>query len=344
MFKKDLFKKILKYFLISTPFLGIAAIVVYFSTSWKQLPLISASGSSAIFPLITEYSNIYDESDIVVQAGGSGVGISAALNNTKNFGMASKNPKGLDGDKKQEWIDKRMKTITIAWDGIGIVYKSSSNNDTLNITSNNILKIYQAFAGYESISFNDLDSNNSSKETIKTYAREGGSEKSGTADAFYKDSRLKPSSGILSEVEKKALETGSYGKNTIPTAEANSQAWSSIKDSLDKNTMIYLSAGFILNNKKEILDNGFKIATYNGVELSKDKIANSYNWYRPFNLIVSLKNIDDATKKFINWTITESATRDQILDNLGYIKLDASDTNKVNDWSKSDADLGYCGA
>ena len=222
--------------------------------------------------------------------------------------------------------------------------ESSSSDDTLNITSDNILKIYQAFAGYESISFNDLDKNNNSKDTIKTYAREGGSEKSGTADAFYKDSKLNPNYELLDDKEVKALETGSYGKNTIPTAEANSQAWSSVKDSSDKNTMIYLSAGFILNNKKEILDNGFKIATYNGIDLAKDKIANSYNWYRPFNLIVSLNNVDEPTKKFINWTITESSIRDQILNNLGYIKLDTSDTLKVSDWTKSDADLGYCGA
>jgi hypothetical protein len=41
--------------------------------------------------------------------------------------------------------------------------------------------------------------------------------------------------------------------------------------------MIYLSSYFILANEQFIKDSGFKIATYNGVELAKQNITKTYN-------------------------------------------------------------------
>jgi hypothetical protein len=41
--------------------------------------------------------------------------------------------------------------------------------------------------------------------------------------------------------------------------------------------MVYLSAGFINNNRKEIEDNGFEIATYENHTIEKDNIAKTYN-------------------------------------------------------------------
>lgn len=312
------------------------------------MPTISVAGSSAVFPLIEEYSNTYNSSDIVAQAGGSGLGINVALNNTKNIGMASKNP-NKDPSNDKTWTEKRMKTITIAWDAIGVVYKSSSN-DKLDITKDNIGKIYKAFAGYESISYSNLTGTGNNNSTIKTFARDGGSEKSGTADAFYKDSNFADASSSLTENEKNALKSGMYGKNVVPTAESNSQAWDAIKSSTYSNSMIYLSSGFILKNMKEISSNGFKVATYNGIELEANTITIGYDWYRPLNLITSLNYAPKYVLDFISWTIDINNKKIQkILSDLGYTILTQSNIESMAEpgkqwWESSDSELGWCGA
>ncbi len=336
-------KKYVKYTLITTAFLGTTGIIIGFSRSWTNMPTISVGGSSAVSPLITEYSNIYNKSDIVVQTGGSGAGISYALDGKKNIGMASKNPKALDNPELvNRWKSQDMKTITIAWDGIGIVYKPINKNDTLDITKNNINNIYNAFAGL-SVSAKDIGIGNS-ETIIKTFARDGGAIKSGTADAFLNDSGLgKPE---LTEVQN-ILKNGSYGKNTTPTSESNVEAWESAKDKNISGSMVYLSSGFIVNNIKEITDAGFKVATYNSNNLVKDKIANGYNWYRPFNLIVSLKTINNAVKEFIDWTLTSSTSRDNILNSLGFNPLTNQQVSEMGDkssfWNSDDEVLGKCG-
>lgn len=342
-------KKIIKYATVGIFSAATIGVIIGFSTSWKSMPTISVAGSSAVFPLIEEYSNTYNSSDIVAQAGGSGLGINVALNNTKNIGMASKNP-NKDPSNDKTWTDKRMKTITIAWDAIGIVYKNSSN-DKLDITSNNIGKIYKAFAGYENISYSDLIDGSNNTSTIKTYARDGGLEKSGTADAFFKDSGFGTSAtSSLSSQEVNALTSGLYGKNTVPTAESNSQAWDAIKSSNESNSMIYLSSGFILNNINEIKKYGFNVATYNGNELISENITNGYDWYRPLNLLISLNTAPKYVIDFISWTIDiNNKEIQEILSSLGYTILTNENVNSMTKngkqwWEVSDSELGYCGA
>ncbi len=336
-------KKYAKYTLITTALLGTTGIIVGFSTSWTDMPTISVGGSSAISPLITEYSNVYNKSDIVVQAGGSGAGVSYALDGKKNIGMSSKDPKALQNPEiSSRWKSEDMKTITIAWDGIGIVYKPVNKDESLDITNNNIVNIYKAFAGFD-VSARDIGMGNSD-DILKTFARDGGATKSGTADAFLFDSGLtnKPSADVID-----ILKTGSYKKNTTPTSESNVEAWESTKDKNIAGSMVYLSSGFIINNIKEINDAGFKVATYDGTELVKKNIANGYGWYRPFNLIVSLKTVNDSVKEFIDWTLTSSTDRDNILNTLGFNPLtpaQASVMGNTSDfWTKDDETIGHCG-
>ncbi len=337
-------KKSIKYTLVGVTLSCACAIIVAFSTSWTNMPMISIGGSSAVSPLITAYSNIYNESDIVVQAGGSGVGISSALDGRKNIGMASKNPKGLeDLSIKDKWIKNQMKTITIAWDGIGIVY-NPYDKEELDLNENNIELIYNIFAGQE-VSWSSIVGSGNYKKPALAFARDGGALKSGTADAFLHDSHFnkKPSKEI-----EDILVKGNYGKYSIPTAESNVEAWGSIESRNIDGSLIYLSAGFILNNKKEIEEKGFKIATYNGQELSQQSITAGYNWYRPFNLMTSLNTINDAIKKFIEFTITTSPKRDKIIQELGFVKLTDAQTNSMKDPSGnlwvSDEKLQHCGA
>ena len=120
-------KKILKIGIPSLIGVGFVGLITFISTSWNNMTTISMAGSSAVMPLMNSLSNIYTKADIVTSAGGSGAGINHILNNTKEIGMASKSPGilelGENNTKYQTWKNINAKTLTIAWDGMALVYK-----------------------------------------------------------------------------------------------------------------------------------------------------------------------------------------------------------------------------
>ncbi len=332
--------KKVKIIICSLLFALSSGVIIYFSIP-KNLSTINMAGSSGVSPLATSLANKYSNADVVVQAGGSGLGIDVALTGKKDIGMASKTPI-LPSDPlfSKDWKDKEMKTITVAWDGMGIVYKPPTfinDNFKLDINLNTLPWIYLAFAGFEEVSWNKMTNTFVGPlGKINPYARDGGSQKSGTADAFYKNSNIawKESTSVsLTTQQKKliddALENGNYGRNTKKTAEANSQAWDFFKTENTPGSMIYLSSGFILQNSKEIKDQGFKIATYNGTSLEKDAITKSYNWYRPLNFMVSIPRINNEIKKFIEWTL--EVNQNMIIENEGYIFLTLEQKKSMSD-------------
>lgn len=297
-------KKVLK---IISPILGIGigiTTVVLTSGIMFKIATVSIGGSTAVLPLVNDIANQLNYIDIVTSAGGSGVGISSIIDGSKEIGMASKNPKfqdwkNTDAHKYQVWKDRSVKTLTIAWDGIGIIYKPpvGNTNSIIDINKETLGMIYNAFSGYQEITFGQLLNNNDST-TITPYARNGGGDVSGTTEAFLIDNHLDyQSSNYWTKLNQEAQKTittniqkGSYGKNVKQTSEANSQAWANVKNG-PIGSMIYLSAGFILNNLEEIKKHGFEVASYQGTPLNYENIAQGYNWFRPFNLIYSIKYI-----------------------------------------------------
>ncbi len=358
-----------KFLKIGMPILGVsmfAVLIVCVSGVLVKVPTVSIGGSTAVLPLVEAFSKEYKDIDIVTSAGGSGAGINSIIQGTKEIGMASKNPnilKDKESRNYQAWEKKQVKTLTIAWDGIGIVYKPSSKSKDLDICLNadNLAKIYASFSGIEKITFNDLLNNGDNTELIP-YARNGGASISGTADGFLKDSHLDYQSSsywtnLTSDEQKRILdilENGSYGNNVVQTAEANSQAWNRIKDAKE-GSIIYLSSGFILNNRKQIESAGFKIAKYNNSELTNETITQGYNWYRPFNLIYSINQIKNKEKivKMLQWILFDEKAKNIISDE-GYVSLTEQqiqdmgysngDINFVADSQFSDVNLGFCGA
>lgn len=294
-------KKFLKIALPIVAVAGFTGLIIGISGAFVNTSTISIGGSSAVLPLINAYANQYKSADIITSAGGSGVGISSIIDGTKEIGMVSKDPdiKNLDPNNNdyKVWKEKEVKTLTIAYDAIAIVYKPS-NNFELDINENNISKIYQAFSGIKKVTLGELNnSDNDNNTVIKPYARNGGASISGTADGFLKNSGFKD--WDYSNYEKwnkeqkeiaNILEEGNYGSNVTQTAESNSQAWNRVKDG-QEGSMIYLSAGFVIKNIKTIESNGFKVATYMGEKLNLENVAKGYQWYRPFNLIYSMKQI-----------------------------------------------------
>ncbi|MGL5246012.1 MAG: PstS family phosphate ABC transporter substrate-binding protein [Mycoplasmoidaceae bacterium] len=337
---------------------SIIGAIIYLSIP-DNFPTINAAGSSAVSPLMTLLANKYDAADVVVQAGGSGLGIQVVVNGTKDIGMASKNPKIFDkplDPQAEDWTKREIKTVTIAWDGMGIVYKPPSNQPDfqLDITKATIAKIYLAFAGFDNVPFTDLGS--TSEINIIPYARDGGGKQSGTADAFFKDSQLEWKEEItdVATQEKitKALQDGQYGRNTFKTAESNSQAWSFFKADDKRGSMIYLSAGFIINNKTEIENAGFKIATYSGIPIDDNKITKGYDWYRPLNIMISILTAKEYIKDFAEWIISDPTLNpipQEIINKAGYIELtEAQKLTMTDPISKEfwipDSVLGFNGA
>lgn len=373
-------KRIVKIMKFAIPsFLGFSSFIVTiscFSGVLVKVQTISIGGSTAVLPLVNAFSNVYEGIDIVTSAGGSGVGINSVIEDTKEVGMASKNP-GMytvdpSKDKKKElWKEKKIKTVTIAWDGIGIIYRPPKNldqNQIVDINAESLAKIYASFSGVKKITFGDLMGIDNKTEIIP-FARNGGSEVSGTADAFLKDSKLDyKKSEYWQQLSKEQqtdivdkLTNGSYENNVIQTAEANSQAWNRIKNG-PEGSMIYLSSGFILNNKEEIEKLGFKIATYNGTQLSENEITKNYNWYRPLNLMYSTTRASNSILEMFKWILFSPESR-KVISEQGYVPLNEEQISKMgwqvlpnildtNNWQVADISflkkdwdykLCYCG-
>lgn len=284
--------------------------------------------------------------DIIVEAGGSGTGLEAIINNKKDIGNISRSPKiseaGSPTDSKgkfsKQWKQNKVKTITIGWDGICVIYKPSINEDTLlDLNNETISKIYEIISGYKEYRLSDIITNGNDKIMIKPFARAGGSVKSGTADAFANDSHLTNS---VSEDVKQILKDGSYGNNVSTTNESNAETWKQISSNGGiEGSMTYLSSGFVINNKEEIEKNGFKIATYNSATVSIESVSKEYKWFRPLNSLINISFLNDQTKEFIQWVVSEESNeiRNNVFKSIGIIQLNKTQkqsmTNGNNDWS-----------
>lgn len=354
--------------IISTTLFATASVglIVGFSVDWKMPKWIYISGSSTVQPLINEISKIYNDAEIISEAGGSSTGIYNVVNYNKDVGATSREPlvheaglpsveneEAVIGEYSTAWSDLGIKTITIGYDGIGLIYKFANSNQykDLVINKNNILDIYAAFTGLndEVNSLNEIQSNLPDIQ-IRPYARTGGSNTSGTAEAFLNNSGFnlpEPGNPNYERWEKieSTLSSGNYGASVQQTAESNLITWSNIKANSSNDNfayMTYLSAGFIKNNYQDIINSGFKIALYQDEtsdeivplinESNKLNVPNKYKWYRPLDLIVRLKDMNNneqisEIKSFIEWlyknTIVEpnKALEDEY-NNLGYVELD----------------------
>lgn len=321
--------------------------IVGFSTAWNSPPSITIAGSSAVQPLMTTLGDNYSEADIVVQAGGSSEGLKVAATLTKDLGNASKNPYesvqkatiDKNGFNLDTWKKNNMKTVTIAWDGLGIVYKPSNPNSELIIDSNTIYDIYAMFSGLYRVKMSDLIPGEKNIDFIP-YARTGGANTSGTATSFLNESNLTSQTGWDNALSSKgyikdeiitALKTGNYNKNgnsnVISTNESNVESWSRIKNDNITGSIIYLSLGFIEKNKSAIESAGFKIAklkTEQSNQLVEPTIANvsngTYVWSAPLNSIISLTHATQEVKEFLWWIVWDNRAQ-QIIEQIGYAPL-----------------------
>lgn len=333
-------KKVIKISMIMIIIVSLLSLILGIFVDWKFPSWIYISGSSTMQPLLEKISNNYKKSEVIADAGGSSLGVANLLSSKKQLASVAKNilieqaglpahgqnPAILGKDGKT-WEQDKVKTITFSYDGIALIYKGDENQ--LDINQNNINTLFELFAGQREYQMSELDTNLSKKKIIP-FARTGGASLSGTAESFFHDSGFNIESLPINI--KQILTNGKYGKYTIETSETNLQTWTKVKDyTINSNQVLltYLSTGFIKNNYNEIINQGFKIATYNtqplfvgNLELNLTK---GYEWYRPFNLLLKLSNTTEDVKQFISWLLKESLNQNsdvyKIIHNLGYLPL-----------------------
>lgn len=306
-------KKINKKTIIKSVFaslVGVATIglIVGLSVDWTFPSWIYISGSSTMQQFLQSISDEYSSSEVIVDAGGSSVGIDNLINGKKNIASSSKSPSkstagvpaydghpSIEGKYQKQWENEKIKTVSVAFDAIGIVYKNTGElkDKDVILTPKTVLWLYLAFAGYTEVNALNLIPNSwelsvNDSNKLVPFARTGGSIQSGTAESFLLDSKLLKnengsydSSAILSEYNAyddspilsadvnenesiySILHSGQYGPNVRTTSESNLQTWQSIKEYSGSGIPItYLSSGFIKSNYKEIYDAGFSIAMY----------------------------------------------------------------------------------
>lgn len=319
---------------------GCTGIIAAISIDFTKTTLIYGEGSSSVLPLLTQLSNHYQPSDVIANAGGSSVGINSALTLKKHLGMSSR-AVNYDHSRKlvenkasnyEKWKQNAMKSFTMAWDGIAVIYKLNNANKDLVLNKNNLLTLYKAFAGFEVVSFKDLDKDLPDVK-MTPYSRTGGANASGTTEAFIKNNPFIK----LKKVDHKtyeALHSGVYGKLTKNTEEANSQAWISIRTDNINGAIGFLSTGYVLKNIKEINDSGFKVAYLVDPKTNQPalpfqiqnnqptiNVGTTYKWYRPFNLVFSINhNKDDSVQDFV-WWLMFSEQAEKIIQDAGFIPL-----------------------
>lgn len=354
-------KKYFKYVSYSIFILIPIGFIIGFSKAWNSPPSIVAAGSTSVQPLLSSLGNEYSSADLTVQPGGSSLGLKVAAEGSKSIGTVSKNPYFAvqeakyerNGYTKEMWKSNELKTVTIAWDGIGIVYKDNFSKDVLVINDENINLIYEVFSGFKQHTLKEMfiGKSNENKFTnnnllITPYARSGGSNASGTATSFLSESGLEINENNANWNQvKNILKSGSYMGNVITTNESNVESWNRFQIENKDASMIYLSLGFIENNKDLIEKNGYKIARYsrkkdNDIIVSPSILNVSekkYGWYSPLNVVFPILLSNDTTKNFIWWLVTNTDVNkfdnrkenQGLIQKLGYAPLTNLDKTKM---------------
>lgn len=326
------------------------SLITYFAVPWKSYPTISSAGSSALQPLVTEFSDKWNSNtDLIVQGGGSGFGMKSIATSTKDIGAASKNTydsahkatMAKNGYTIETWEDKAIKTLTIGWDSIAIVYKISDKNAELELrTDNNSLsELYKMFSGIKTVRVKELIPDSESDGVFIPYGRTGGAKASGTATSFMYESTFdwNQDDSELKEAET-ALKSGSYLNNNVRTTnESNVEAWNKVKYENYDNSIIYLSLAFALQNYDDLQKNGFRIATFEGVDPYEYVQKNSnvdiaflqeYKWFSPFNLMISLNEANQYTKEFIEWVYLSDEAK-KVFNNQKIVPVDKTEYFKA---------------
>lgn len=262
-------KKIVKRVFVLFFLLAILALVGAFFVNRTNVVNILLAGSTSLNPLMVRYSDIYLPNDkaisLIVASGGSGFGIKSVALGQQDIGLASKNPYSSiitatinkNGYDKTVWKEAYMKTFTIAFDSVAIVYKTPTNIKQLNLTSmQDFRQLFEIFAGYQQYHFSDFGLvTKGAKDDFAFHAHNvtGGARAAGVAASFLDEApfdweQQKEKYQHLQVVQNN-ISVGSYVHYPVVfTSESNLQSWNKIKTYPQNGAIAFFPLSFVLQN------------------------------------------------------------------------------------------------
>ncbi|HEX5002914.1 MAG TPA: PstS family phosphate ABC transporter substrate-binding protein [Bacteroidia bacterium] len=266
--------------------LALAAVTISVSAYSQKLVV---KGSDTVLPLSQKFAEVYMKkssgASITVIGGGSGVGISAMLDNTTDIAMASRKMK-MDERMKMQEAGRAFKEVVIAYDALSVVV--NPNNKVGKLTREQLEGIYTGkITNWKELGGEDMK--------IVAYARETSS---GTYE-FFKESVLKRKN---------------YSSTCLnmPATGAVIQAVSQTKGAIG-----YVGLAYVNDKVKDVA------VSYDGgknyVTASKENAMNkTYPIVRPLFYYYPTSR-EKGVKPFLDFIL--SSEGQEIVDKIGYLKL-----------------------
>lgn len=327
--------KALKPILIGCACLVPVGLVVGLSVNWNHTTFIAAAGSTGARGLVygfgKEYTKEHNQIEINAESGGAATGIGNVANKLIDIGNSTSNPYYFVNellDVHDKWAN--MKTVTLAWECIALIYKmpaglsdNAIEHFDISINEQNINYLYAVFSGFNELkndsweaidgtywSFltdeakTEISKNESDKTICQTsqiipYVKSGGDRSAGSCIAFSELSNL---GADMTDRQHNAFLGGQYGhdRNYYETEESNAQSWKMFASNDFPCQMMYVTTSFLNeSNMKLINDAGYKIAKYKGHEYDLHNFRSGYNWIRPINSSFDLNN--NLAHDFMKW-------------------------------------------
>jgi phosphate transport system substrate-binding protein len=247
---------------------------------------ISAVGSSSVTPLMEVFGETYMKTHsnvfIEVQGPGSSAGIKAAKNGSADIGMASRNLK--TSEKEPSLVEE-----VIARDGIAVVV--NPKNTLKGLTAQQVADIYKG-------KYNNWQQVGGEDKPIVAITRDTAS---GTRGAFEDIMKLKKkiSGKKVSAISQRAqVANGNGGLKTMVAS--------------NPYAIGYISLGSV--------DSSVHPLAIDGVDATVANVKNgSYKVARPFLVLYKQGKPSAATKRFLDWMLTDDAQK--IVSDKGYISV-----------------------
>ncbi|WP_087018575.1 phosphate ABC transporter substrate-binding protein [Thaumasiovibrio subtropicus] len=247
---------------------------------------ISVVGSSSVSPLMEVFGETYTKVNpdvfVEVQGPGSSAGVRAANDGSADLGMSSRNLK--DSEKSDD-----LQEVVVARDGIAVVVHNT--NTIKGLKKEDITKIFKGeITNWKEVGGED--------KPIVAITRDTAS---GTRGAFEDIMSLKQeiNGQKVSAISQRAQVASGNGQ--LKTMVANNPF-----------AIGYISLGTV--------DDTLTALEVDGVYPTVEAInAGDYGVQRPFLVLFKKSLINDASQKFVNWTLTSDAQK--LVEGKGYIAV-----------------------
>lgn len=249
---------------------------------------IKTAGSTSVGPVIESLAELYmaanQNVEITVEAGGSSVGVTSAVEGTVDFGMASRDLKDSEIEASPD-----LQATVLCLDGVAVILNSA--NPVADLTKDQIKQIYLG-------EITDWSKLGGEAGKINLYTRDSAS---GTREAFSVLFLGKDDAGEQIEIDE-TLCAGIFDSNGAVASAVQG----------DSMGIGYMSLGIVPNYE------GIKAVNVEGVEATTENMTNgTYKFYRHFNLL-TMGDPTGAVADFFEYCLTNTEAVEYML-SKGYV-------------------------